>query len=130
VQNQIKILAQDSDSDIRYILKVILEDAHFNVLTIANCDQICEIVSSFQPQVVLIDVVLSGKPSIEACKRVKSQFQDLPIVAFSCNADIHETFEVSGFDDYIEKPFDINHLCDVLSRNSKQIDTDDSLNCR
>jgi DNA-binding response OmpR family regulator len=121
VQNQIKVLAHDSDSDIRFILQVILEDAHFNVLTIASCDEICEVIDRFQPQVVLMDVVLSGKSSIDACRKVKSLFQDLPVVAFSCNSNIHETYERNGFDDYVEKPFDINHLCRVLNKNIRQV---------
>lgn len=113
----IKIIAQEADPDIRNVLQIVLEDFHYQVFTLFDCEKLLDTIQIFNPQVVLLDFKLTGRESIAACKKIKVLYPDLPVIALSCNSNIHKLYLSNGFDDYIRKPFDIDHLYQILKRH-------------
>ncbi len=71
------------------------------------------VIKEFQPQLILLDVFLSGVDGLEICKQLKSspQTKHIPIIIFSGYPRIAEsvTYEY-GADDFIAKPFEVNEL--------------------
>ena len=116
--NQNKIIVHEADSNIRDILSYVLEEAGYHSILVADCDDIIGLVSEFKPQVLVLDYIVSGIQSIKTCKEVKALFPHLPVIALSCNPKISKIYKNGGFDDYIPKPFDLDHLHDVLRKHT------------
>lgn len=112
------VVVQDADKDVLEFLKLALELDGFRVKAVLHCDEeVLEIIDKTRPHVVMLDYKLDGEACIEICQRVKAKYPHLPVIALSCNVNIHEKYAQAGFDAYIEKPFDLNLLYRIIHKN-------------
>jgi DNA-binding response OmpR family regulator len=111
-----KVIVQDTDFDLLETLTFLLKDANFEVLPILHYKDVASQINTFNPHLILLDFRLSGTECICLCTSIKKKFPSLPVVALSCNHIIQKEYELAGFDDYISKPFDIDHLLAVLEK--------------
>ena len=118
---QIKVLVQEADSYIRDILQFILEEEDYSVSMVADCDKVIEMIPSVNPEVVLLDYKISGKNSVETCRKIKAIFPCIAVIALSCNPMIPQVYKLAGFDDYIEKPFELDHFIHLMKRHTKSL---------
>jgi DNA-binding response OmpR family regulator len=110
-----KVLIQDSDTSILDILKLALEMENFHVHTVMNDDNnFLGLIEKFRPHVVMLDYKLNGEAAKRICAEIKAKYPHLPVIASSCNHNIHNEYSKSGFDGYIEKPFDLDLLYRIL----------------
>ena len=105
---QFKVLLVDDEQDILDLLKYNLEKEGFVVETASNGRLAVQAFETFQPQLILMEVMMPEMDGMEACREIR----DLPngsevIIAFltARNEDYSQMagFE-SGGDDYIAKP--------------------------
>jgi len=115
-----KVIVQDTDPDLLETLNLVLKEAKFEVLPLLHYQEVFNKIQTFSPNLVLLDFKLSGEESIRICKLIKKSFPGLPVIALSCNMNIQETYAKAGFDNYIEKPFDLNDLLSVVQNCSCQ----------
>ena len=113
---QKKILVQDDDEDIREVIKSILDEVGFCVYTSKTIENLLTEINEFEPNVILLDFRMYGADCIKACERTKAQHPVLPVIAMSCNGNIHQLYQKYLFDDYLAKPFDIETLIGVVER--------------
>ncbi|MDB5063029.1 MAG: response regulator receiver [Mucilaginibacter sp.] len=112
------IIVQETDKDILDMLTVALEYEGFKVYSVLGYDSnFLELIDQIRPHVVILDYRLNGQESIEVCHHIKSKYPHLPIVALSCNYNIHHEYDKFGFDDYIKKPFDLDILYSILRKH-------------
>lgn len=111
-----KVIVQDTDLDLLTILTFLLEDASFEVLAVSHYKDVASKINSFNPELILLDFRLSGEECTCLCAAIKKDFPYLPVLALSCNYNIHKQYAIYGFDDYISKPFDIEHLLAVMRK--------------
>lgn len=111
-----RVIIQDTDLDLLNILTFILEDASFEVLAVSHYKDVTSKINSFNPELILLDFRLSGEECTCLCATLKKDFPGLPVLALSCNYNIRKQYAIYGFDDYISKPFDIDHLLSVLRK--------------
>jgi len=112
------IIVQETDPAILEVLTIALTEAGFNVLPGDKYGtDFLETIAQEKPHLVILDYKLSGKQAIEVCLQVKTRFPHLPIIALSCNYNIHQDFARHGFDDYIRKPFDLDLLIRILRKH-------------
>lgn len=108
-----RILIIDDDKDLLMIVKSFLQKKGFEVYAFTDWDNASEIIKTCEPQVILLDVFLSGLDGLEVCKRLKSSTytRHIPIIIFSAYPRVAETaiYEF-GADDFIAKPFEVNDL--------------------
>lgn len=116
--NPIKIIVHEADSNIRDILKYVLDEAGYEAILVPDCDDLMGLIADFNPGVLVLDYIVSGIQSIKTCREVKLRFPHLPVIALSCNPKISMIYNKEGFDDYIAKPFDLDYLYDVLTKHS------------
>lgn len=109
-----KILVQETDRDVLDLLSIVLQEGGYYVLSTIGYEGILEQIDQFRPHVVMLDFKLNGEESIKAYKIIRAKYPHLPVIALSCNSNIHSEYCRFGFDDYISKPFDIDHLYSVL----------------
>lgn len=112
-----KVIVQDTNYDLLETMTLILEQGSYEVLPVVHYRDVISRISSFSPHMVLLDFRLSGEESATLCTLIKSSFPKIAVIALSCNLNIHQEYVHAGFDDYISKPFDIDHLFSVLQRN-------------
>jgi CheY-like chemotaxis protein len=111
---QKKIMVVDDNPDILLALQGMLEDAGYIVMAseqvqdlfLAMCD------TSDLPDVLLLDMLLSGQHGQEIIKQLKSQdsTKHIPIILFSAYPSAEEEAYRAGANDFIAKPFDIDVL--------------------
>jgi len=113
-----RVLIFDDDEDILEVCTIVLEANGFEVLAQSNCEEIISRISSFSPDVILMDNKIPPLGGIRASRDIKASpgLKDLPIVFFSANRNVAELAEAAGADYFIEKPFDLDKLVGLIDK--------------
>ena len=107
-KSDFKILAIDDEKDILLLLKYNLESEGYRVKTASSGKQGLEIASEYNPDLILIDIMMPEIDGIETCRKFREieKFQSTFILFLT--ARVEEYSEVAAFDaggdDYITKP--------------------------
>lgn len=108
-----RILLIDDDLDLLSILKPTLIKRGFEVHTSDTWDGNTEIINQIKPDLLILDVFLSGIDGLDICKKIKkSPFtKNLPVLIISGFPWISQSaiYEF-GANDFIAKPFEIKEL--------------------
>lgn len=114
-----KVFVADDDPAILEVIKIILEDRGFEVLTVSEGQKILKQIEKFIPDIILLDIWMSGYDGREVSKLLKKQesTKHIPIVVISAHNDTKKMASEAEADDYLEKPFDIEVLVDTVKRN-------------
>lgn len=115
-----KILILDDDHDNLEILSFILIEFGYEVKTQSCGDTVFDDIRDYRPDLILMDVMLSGLDGRAICRDIKENqlTSFLPVILISGMHDLAESMHLPGApNDYIAKPYDIDHL---LSRVAKQ----------
>ncbi len=103
-----RILLIDDEPAIRRFVQVLLTD-QFDLEVASGGEQGLALATTFQPDLILLDLYMQGMDGFEVCKRLKAleKTRDIPVAMFTAVARKHERekgFSV-GAVDYITKPF-------------------------
>jgi len=112
-----RILVLDDDETILYTLEDALNALNYEVRTLKEPHKLFSIICDFQPDVLLLDFMLSNSNGGAICHQIKTnpEFSCLPIIMMSGYDDVHELSEKAGTDAFIKKPFDLSELDDKIS---------------
>lgn len=112
-----RILVADDDKAILDALSLFLEDSGYLVTTTTRGEEVRTIHDHF-PDVILLDIWMSGADGGEICSYLKSKkkTKDIPIILFSANRDTAKIAKETGADDYIEKPFNLEELLEKIEK--------------
>ncbi len=104
-----KVLIVDDEPSIVVPLQFLMEQNGYEVKTAATGEEGIETLSTFRPDVVLLDIMLPGMDGFEACQRIREipEGQDARIIfltAMGREMDIAKGMSLEP-DDYITKPF-------------------------
>jgi CheY-like chemotaxis protein len=110
-----KILIVDDEPDIRDILQIILEEEGYLTQTAADGGALDDLLG-FQPDLVLLDVFLSGVDGRAICRQLKSHSstQHIPVVLLSAQGKAAATLAESGADAFLAKPFEMGVLLTTI----------------
>jgi DNA-binding response OmpR family regulator len=106
-----KILIVDDQPQIRELVAITLQLSSYQILLAENGQQAIEIAQTEHPDVILLDVMLSGSDldGLEVCRRLKKNpaTEDIPIVLLTAHGQMSdiEAGKAAGADDYFTKPF-------------------------
>ena len=111
-----KVLVVDDDKDILTVVKILLTMHGFNVEAISRWEEVFDKTENYKPDIILLDVALGGKDGRLLCKQIKTEAKTshIPVILFSANHGIVETFTDYLADDFIAKPFEIVNLINKL----------------
>jgi DNA-binding response OmpR family regulator len=103
--NNSRILLVEDDLTLADWVCEYLREQNFTVEHVARGDLVMAVMAKFQPQLVLLDIMLPGLNGIEVCRLIRQESQ-LPIIMLTARAD--EFDEVIGLEaganDYVIKP--------------------------
>jgi EAL domain-containing protein (putative c-di-GMP-specific phosphodiesterase class I)/CheY-like chemotaxis protein len=110
------VLVADDEPAIVEMIRAILEEYGFRVVTAANGSEALRLVEEAQPEVVLLDMnmpVLDGEGFIAA---LRERGIPTPIVVMTAGSSARRWAAQLGADAYLSKPFELASLVDVTKR--------------
>jgi CheY-like chemotaxis protein len=113
-----KILVADDNPAILDALKIMLEEEGYKVGTTED-GAIAQHMKKPLPDLLLLDVWMSGIDGRDVCKYLKSseQTKHIPIIIISAAKDTESIGKEAGADDFISKPFQREHLLKVVAKH-------------
>ncbi|MCQ2517204.1 MAG: response regulator transcription factor [Lachnospiraceae bacterium] len=106
-----RILIVDDDENIAELISLYLTKECFETLIVNDGESALEEVENFNPNLILLDLMLPGIDGYTVCREVRAKNQ-IPIIMLSAKGEIFDKvlgLEM-GADDYMEKPFDSKEL--------------------
>ncbi len=109
-----KVLVVDDSLMDRRVLSSYLTEAGLTVLDVESAEEAMEKIADYQPQLIVLDVVMGGKSGFEFCRNLKSDQNTKPIPVILCSSKSTEADkmwgDVVGADAYITKPVNRDEL--------------------
>lgn len=109
--NKQKILIVDDDENIAELISLYLTKECFETMIVGDGEAALTAVDSFEPNLILLDLMLPGIDGYQVCREVRAK-QQTPIIILSAKGEVFDKvlgLEL-GADDFMEKPFDSKEL--------------------
>lgn len=107
-----KILIVEDESSIRSLLRVSLQCNDYILLEAASGEEGLEKARLEKPEVVILDVMLTGIDGFMVCEALRKEFQKIGIIMLTARGQ--DTDKICGLkfgaDDYVIKPFNPTEL--------------------
>ena len=119
------ILVVDDNEDNANIIRDYLEAKGYPITVAYNGDEALASFAKEKPAIVLLDVMMPGKDGWQVCRSIKSTPEGratrvVMVTALQDWNDKRQAIE-TGADDYVEKPFELAKLAQVVERNAAQL---------
>lgn len=112
------VLIVDDDKSILDSLSLVLRESGYNVQAIIKGEQALKTVNLNHPDLILLDVLMSGKDGREICKSIKAdeKTKDIPVIMISAHPTAFKNLEKIGADDFLSKPFELDDLLKKIEK--------------
>ncbi len=107
----IDVLIVEDNSDILSLLCDLLRAEGYTVSCAESGEKALELFEKYGSRLILLDIMLPGIDGFAVCERIRRQ-SDVPIFILSARTEKNDKLNglITGADDYIEKPYDIDLL--------------------
>lgn len=120
-----KIMIVEDEPSLIFTLRDTLENEGYEVAIVENGNAAIETVSEFQPDLMILDIMLPGMSGFEVCKKVREMKKTFPIIMLT--ARDQEIDKVTGLnigaDDYMTKPFGVKELLARIQARLRRANT-------
>lgn len=122
-----KALVVEDDANIAELLMLYLEKDGFEVCIASDGGMAITEFNSFQPDLVLLDIMLPVMDGIQVCREIRKE-SSVPIIMLTAKGGTNDkiTGLDSGADDYVTKPFEIKELLARIHAVMRRSDIDDT----
>ena len=123
-RSNLKVLYIEDSIDNQILMRHVIDKIKSCELIVATtADEGIEIAKAHHPDLILMDISLPGMDGFEALATIRSDasISNTPVIAISANvmpAQV-EKGRQAGFDDYLHKPIDIQHLTNAIDSYCK-----------
>ena len=124
--SDIKVLVVDDEPNIRDLLSASLKFAGYEVQTAINGKQAVETAVTWQPDIIVLDVMLPDMNGFSITKKLRSMDVNTPVLFLTARDETQDkiTGLTVGGDDYVTKPFSLDEILArlqaILRRSSAQ----------
>ena len=125
-----KILIADDEPDILEIIQYNLKNEGYEVALARNGNEALDLAKRFNPDLIILDIMMPGKTGIEVCNLLRMQpaFSKTLIIFLTALSD--ETTEIKGLetgaDDYLTKPISPKVLVSKVNSLFRRITKEDT----
>ncbi len=110
-----RILFADSEPHIRQLCQEELRDEGYEVQVTENGCEVVRLMDSFQPDLVILEILLPDVSGLETGRMIKGTRRGTPVVLYShCRPPLD--LAAWGADDFVFKSHDLGHLKEVVRR--------------
>jgi DNA-binding response OmpR family regulator len=108
----LRALVAEDDAGVRRLIAALLELDGWDVREAADGDEAVAMAHDWQPDAVVIDVMMPGKDGLTALREIRKQpgGEDRAVVVVSAKPGIEQDAKDAGSDDFMAKPFDPDEL--------------------
>jgi putative nucleotidyltransferase with HDIG domain len=122
-----KILVVDDEKSLRITLSLFLESKSHTVETACNVDEAIEIVRTFQPDLVITDIVMPQKTGVELLQYLRDNDPDIQVIIMTGEPTVETAVQAVQLaaNDYLSKPIrkgDFLRVIDRVLMNKQLID--------
>lgn len=113
-----KILIVDDQFGIRMLLQELFQREGYQTFQAADGKKALEIVTTHDPDIVLLDMKIPGMDGLEILKHIKANDPDCKVLVMTAYGElgmIQEAMDMGAIA-YVAKPFDIKELRDQINR--------------
>jgi nitrogen regulation protein NR(I) len=116
-----KLLLIDDEEDVRYSLERILASEEIELATAASGEEGLKVIPKFKPDLVLMDVRMTGMTGLETLRKIRANDPKLLVILMTAYGTTQTAIEAMklGAYDYLLKPFDIAKLKEVIANALK-----------
>ena len=114
-----RILVIDDDEGILDALDTVLtEEGYRTEVSTKNGEFVERALQQGLPDLIILDVLLSGHDGREICKKLKSDehTRHIPVLLISAHIKGEATAIEAGADAFLAKPFDIDEMLDKVAK--------------
>lgn len=110
----------DDNRAIREVIQIVLEENGYQV--ISNDGTELPNIEMVKPDLVLLDISLSGVDGRDIAKELKANdaTKTIPVILMSALTKVESKAKKAGADDFIAKPFNIDHLLNKIEKHIHQ----------
>ena len=103
-----KILVVDDDLDILNVMSISLKDRGYEVEGTLNGEEAIMRAETFKPDLIILDIYLSGTNGKDICKKLKEtkKTSSIPIILISASTQLKNTVRECGANGFLNKPFE------------------------
>lgn len=114
-----KILLVDDDESILDSVELVLEESGYKIETTPKGSETYQKVQNFKPDLILLDVLMSGVDGREICKTLKSDesTKQIPLIMISAHPSASKSSLKCGANDFLAKPFDTQDLLKIIQKH-------------
>ena len=116
-----KVLIVDDNHDLLEFFCILMEKNGFEIRGASSKTEIDTYLQSFNPDLIMIDVMLGNEDGREISKNIKLSHNHIPIILLSGNPEALTNLSEYNIDDVIEKPFTIGTVVskaqELISKN-------------
>ena len=107
-----KILLVDDDPELRQLLATYFGRHGFDTLLLPDTRQLDVFLDKYQPQLIVLDLMMPGEDGLAACRRLRARGETRPIFMLTARDEpVDRVIGLEmGADDYVGKPFDPREL--------------------
>ena len=112
-----RILVVDDEVDILHLLSVCLRTKGYIVQTAKTKTEFFDLLISFKPDLIILDVMLGPDNGREICKQIKAaEHKHIPIILYSAVPTMLANFEECNANDTLDKPFLLADLYEKVEK--------------
>ena len=110
------IIVVDDDAGILDALRIVLTAEGYAVTTMNSGETLLSIDKEHLPDLILLDMLLSGIDGRDICRELKKRTltKHIPIIMFSAHPNAGRDVKRVGADGFVAKPFSIKDLLSTI----------------
>lgn len=116
-----KIILAEDDPGIQDSIQMILETEGYQVTVFPNGEDLLN--KRFEtPDLFILDRQLSGVDGLDICRFLKNDAdsKEIPVIILSASPQIGPMAKKAGAQDFLEKPFRIDHLRKLVAKHTEK----------
>ena len=121
MREQPLILIVDDDRSVHMTLTPVLAGAGFEIHSAYSGEEGLRMARSFQPRIVILDVIMPKMDGFEVLKRLKANARTaaIPVIMLTAKPETSSILKAQGMKatDYVVKPFDADNFLRVIQRH-------------
>lgn len=126
MKTQLQILSIEDDANMRGLIQLIFERQGHRVIGANLGDFGLEFLHSLKPDVLLLDLMLPDIDGWEIYRQMKEdkELSKIPVIIVSAKSEAQDAaagLRVVGNDRFVEKPFEVQNLINVVNEITAQL---------
>jgi len=110
--NPVRALVVDDEPSISELVSMALRYEKFDVRTAASGQAAVAQAKEFQPDIIVLDIMLPDFDGLEVMRRIRADNADVPVLFLTAKDSVVDRVVglTAGGDDYVTKPFSVEEL--------------------